>query len=145
MSNTKSIGDIAEINITAKFLEQGIPVSIPYGDNCPYDLIIDVDGLLLKVQIKHGKYKNGCVIADVRQRHGANRLAYSTYAGKADYIAIWCSELHKAYLVPLNICEEKTCIYLRVDQHKVRSASSPTMWAEDFLLEEHFSSDEVKL
>ena len=36
-SKTKSIGDIG----VSKIIELGINVSIPFGDNCDYDMVID--------------------------------------------------------------------------------------------------------
>ena len=31
------------------FLEAGYNVSIPYGDSCRYDLIVDINGKLIRV------------------------------------------------------------------------------------------------
>jgi len=57
---TKAKGDISECAISLLFLEKGIPVSKPFGDNCPYDLIIDYKNKLYKVQVKtlHLLYEN---------------------------------------------------------------------------------------
>lgn len=47
---TKQKGEIAEANVIAILLEKGYAISKPLGDNQPYDLVLDKDGLLLKIQ-----------------------------------------------------------------------------------------------
>jgi len=55
MKNTNRKGDIAELAVAKKFLELGYHVSIPFGDDTPYDLIVDMDGELKRVQVKYLK------------------------------------------------------------------------------------------
>jgi hypothetical protein len=45
-------GDSAEIIIAGELMELDFPVSKPLSDNEPYDLIADVNGDLVKVQVK---------------------------------------------------------------------------------------------
>ena len=45
-------GMVGESQVLAKFIELGIPVSIPFGDNCSYDLIAEFNGKLNKIQVK---------------------------------------------------------------------------------------------
>ena len=45
----KQKGDIGEAKCLAKMIELGIPVSLPFGDNQRYDMIIDVNGELKKI------------------------------------------------------------------------------------------------
>jgi hypothetical protein len=52
MRNTKHYGDETEAKILAMLLEQGFSVSLPFGDNDKYDLIIDDDDDLYRVQCK---------------------------------------------------------------------------------------------
>ena len=51
LSNIK--GDIAELAVAKRFLELGYWVSLPFGDNTPYDLLIDKDGDIKRVQVKY--------------------------------------------------------------------------------------------
>lgn len=46
------IGDVGESKALYEFLRLGIPVSLPFGNNCQYDMIIDCCGTLYKVQVK---------------------------------------------------------------------------------------------
>ena len=51
-SNSKQKGNLTELQCLAAFVEQGCGVSVPYGDCYPYDFIADIDGYLLKIQVK---------------------------------------------------------------------------------------------
>lgn len=55
MGLTNMKGDIAELAVAKRFLELGYWVSIPFGDDAPYDLVVDMDGEFKKVQVKHLK------------------------------------------------------------------------------------------
>jgi len=55
MKDTNRKGDIAELAVAKKFLELGYWVSYPFGDDAPYDLVVDIDGELKRVQVKHLK------------------------------------------------------------------------------------------
>ena len=48
----KEKGNLTELQCLVAFAEQGLKVSIPYGENCRYDFILDVNGTLLKIQCK---------------------------------------------------------------------------------------------
>jgi len=50
--NTVSIGDIGEMQALAKFATNLINVSKPLMNNARYDLIIDIDNKLYRVQVK---------------------------------------------------------------------------------------------
>jgi len=62
-SNSKTIGDIAELKAAAYYTENGYYVSKPLGENTPYDLIIDDGQTLSKVQVKSRKLKPHGVIS----------------------------------------------------------------------------------
>lgn len=50
--NSKRIGNIGEAKALAKFVELGIPVYIPFGDNESADLIAEFNGKLNKIQFR---------------------------------------------------------------------------------------------
>jgi len=61
MKNTNRKGDIAELAVAKKFLELGCWVSLPFGDDAPYDLIVDNGKHFIKVQVKHLKPRNNSI------------------------------------------------------------------------------------
>ncbi|WP_440772023.1 group I intron-associated PD-(D/E)XK endonuclease [Natronorubrum sp. DTA28] len=54
MRNSKQVGDETESRALTKLLECGYSVSIPFGDNDRYDLVVDDGGDLYRVQCKTG-------------------------------------------------------------------------------------------
>ena len=51
--STKYLGNLTELQCITRFYELGYPVSIPYGDSEKYDMIIDINGRLYRLQCKH--------------------------------------------------------------------------------------------
>ncbi|WP_440766821.1 group I intron-associated PD-(D/E)XK endonuclease [Natronorubrum sp. DTA7] len=54
MRNSKHVGDKTESKALTELLECGYSVSIPFGDNDRYDLVVDDEGDLHRVQCKTG-------------------------------------------------------------------------------------------
>lgn len=54
---TKKIGDIGELTIMSKLIRyDNIIISRPMVEDSPYDLILDIDRVLYKVQIKTAEH-----------------------------------------------------------------------------------------
>jgi hypothetical protein len=77
-------GDSAEVLLMAELVSRGLTVSIPFGHNQLYDLVVEngKSGRLLKVQVKfrgslHNKYSYK--FGDM-----------SKYVGKVDVVAFFC-------------------------------------------------------
>lgn len=91
---TKSRGDIAEYKVIAELLELGHSVLLPCGDRLPYDIAVDVDGRLLRIQVKRAyrtEYSDNSYQANVRQSQ-TNRKVYKTTKhapDKYDFFVIW--------------------------------------------------------
>ena len=133
--NTKDIGNKAEIAVMCKFIHCGIPVSVPFGNSEVYDLVIDTKDGFKSVQVKHGVYRNGCVVACVEKLTGYRNRQVHDYVGLVDYLAIYCSELGTCYLVKPEE-SAKHQIYLRIEPPKNNSSVSTVKWAKDVTFEE---------
>lgn len=57
--NTKMKGDLAVAQAIQYYMSNGYEVSLPIGDKRPYDIIIEIDGLLQRVQIKYAGFYTG--------------------------------------------------------------------------------------
>ena len=109
---TKQIGNLTELRCLAGFVENGYNVSIPYGEDSKYDFIADVDGRLIKVQVKTSNLKKGtknAICFSCRSTHknfnGTSNVRYSSR--DVDYFATYWD--NQVYLVPINECSvEKT-------------------------------------
>ncbi|HEY4196882.1 MAG TPA: group I intron-associated PD-(D/E)XK endonuclease [Mucilaginibacter sp.] len=133
--NTKLKGNKAEAVVISAFVKKNIPVLLPFGDNEKYDIVIEVAGVFKSVQIKYGRFKNGCVEADIKHRIGFKRIKYSNYKGKVDYIAIWCEDNDKVYLLDSLYFSNKTRALLRIDHPKNNSSHTTVKWAKDYEIE----------
>lgn len=54
--NEKQItGITTELEVAMKLIELGYIVSVPYGNNSRYDLLVDTDNNIYRIQVKHAK------------------------------------------------------------------------------------------
>lgn len=104
--NTKDIGNISEAKILAACVEQGWTVLLPFGENEPYDLVIERGRGFERLQVKTGKVYgaesrvikfNAC---SVNLRKGV--YVRTDYGEKADLFAVYVPPPDEAtYLVPV--------------------------------------------
>ena len=130
--DSKKKGNLTEMQCMSAFMEQGCGVSIPFGDNSKYDFIADVDGHLLKIQVKTASLKNDNVIKfSCRSTHvnctGVKNIRYS--ANDIDYFATYWD--NKCYLVPVEECSvEKTLRFVPPKNGQIKGIT----FAKDYLL-----------
>lgn len=65
-------GEAAEIQVASELMSLGYPVSKPLGDNEPYDLIVDFDGDLIKVQVKRAHARQHNSVGANLYKHSSN-------------------------------------------------------------------------
>ena len=66
---TQRKGDRAVAQAVATFTRQGYDVALPFTESAAYDLIVDLDGLLKRVQVKFSSGKK----VDLRRIHSNSR------------------------------------------------------------------------
>lgn len=134
--NSKRIGNIGEAKVLAKFVEMGIPIYIPFGDDEKADLISEFDGKLNKIQVKTSiKSKNGCSIFDLTSStaHRTNGERRKYLNSEIDYFALYSLDRDKIYLmkVPDN---PMSAITIRFEDTK-SGMKSRVNYESDFLIE----------
>jgi hypothetical protein len=80
---TKQIGDIAEQAVALKSLQKGWGVLQPLGDYLPYDLVLDVEGRLVKIQVKSAWFdsvKSNYVVDNRRTKTNRRTMIRSNYS-----------------------------------------------------------------
>ena len=78
MDNHATRGAIAEAKVAAKLTEMGYVCSLPVVHAARYDLILDFDNVMVRVQVKHAyEGANGKLRVDLRGK--------SSYHGKEPY------------------------------------------------------------
>jgi hypothetical protein len=102
LRDTKSVGDLSELVVALALARAGYLVSKPFGENARYDLVIDKDGKLSRVQVKTGRLRNGAVIFNAYSSHShRNGIACKPYTDEVDFFGVYCSELRSVYLIPI--------------------------------------------
>jgi len=103
--NTKAIGDVSQVMIMAALVRAGATVLTPYGDNCRYDLALERDGKLLRIQCKTawvpkraGTVEFLCCSSYVHRGGGKKN-----YRGGADLFGVYSPDLDKICFVPVDI------------------------------------------
>ena len=129
---SKQKGNLTELQCLTAFIEQGCGVSIPYGDNSKYDFIADVNGKLLKIQVKTSSLKDdGAIKFSCRTTHvnctGVKNKRYSV--DEIDFFATYWN--NQCYLVPVAECSiEKTLRFVPPKSGQLKGIS----FAKDYLL-----------
>lgn len=134
MPNTKDIGILSELKVITELVSMGYIVSQPYGDNAPYDFIIDNGDKIIKVQVKTAQErKDGSLIISLVKREGSKRLKRKAYnLLGVDAVIAYSRSQNQFYYIDLKKyqCDE---IILRPKSSVKRMIKTINI-AEDFLL-----------
>jgi hypothetical protein len=94
MSHSPRQGEKSELAVASELMMKGYGVSFPFGHNHQYDLIVDKEGALYRIQVKTAKHEEGNryyiqASADRYDENGVDLLAgYSEDEGSTFYIPI---------------------------------------------------------
>jgi len=98
---TDQKGTAAETAIIHAAARIGVVVFEPISDGVRYDLIFDVHGALLRVQVKWARLHGGVVIIGCysarRAREGLRSRNHT--AAEVDALAAWCPDLDRSFLL----------------------------------------------
>jgi len=119
--NTKEIGDTAVAGVLAKLLKKGYAILLPFGDSQRYDLVLDKNGQFFRVQCKSGRVRNGCIRFNSSSTQWYKGHRRKNYKGQVDYFGVYCPDLDKTYLIPVNVVGETQGI-LRITKPKNNQA-----------------------
>ena len=122
--NRKQQGDIGVAMAIAYYTREGCAVSVPLTDTTRYDLVVDRDGQLLRVQAKTTRYRRYSRYEVALRTHGGNQ----SWRGEAKYITADDCDLVFVYAlngdmweVPVKVVEGRGVLNLGklVDQYRV--------------------------
>ncbi len=104
---TKIKGDIAEQSVILQALKRKWGVSVPVGDRLPYDLVFDIKGILVKIQVKSAWYdsnKNNYVTDNRKSLTNQKTIRHSKYdLADFDFAIIFIEDLNVFYVFPNNV------------------------------------------
>jgi len=105
--NTKLRGDIAEQAAVFQALKRGWGVLTPVGDRLPYDLVFDVGGMLVKVQVKCAWFdeaRRNYVVDNRRTKTNRRAMVRDVYAeSDFDFALVYIEELDLFYVFPVDV------------------------------------------
>lgn len=135
--STKLIGDVAEYAAVLAALKQGWGVAIPVGDRLPYDLIFDVHGVLVKIQVKSAWFdkKHRNYVVDVRRTKTNRRFMKRSryHASDFDFAVVFAEKASTFYVIPIEVFvsygSEIHFVEEEKRQRKPRSVSYREAWA----------------
>ncbi|MBU0709162.1 MAG: endonuclease [Candidatus Omnitrophica bacterium] len=134
--DTKLKADIAESAVITELLKMGFRVLKPIGDRLPYDLAIDRNGKLLRIQVKSAWFnaKTNSYGVDVRRtKTNRRRMLRERYCkNDFDFAVVYIEPLQKFYVMPISVfCSYDstvTFIETKKRQRKPKSAEYRERW-----------------
>jgi len=132
--DTKLKADIAESSAITALLKRGFNVLKPVGDRLPYDLAVDINGKLIKLQVKSAWSRNDVYIVDSRRtktnRHLMLRQRYSNK--DFDFALLYIEDLDLFFVMPVDVFNsyksEITLIVGKETQRDLKSSKYLENW-----------------
>lgn len=130
--NSKQKGAITELAVMTRLAKKEIPVSVPFGDNSRYDLVIEINDKLERVQCKTARLsRNENAIefstcstyghVDGKMKNDQRK----TYDGEVEWFGVHCIEIDKTYLIPFESVKNcKSVATLRLNESKNNQAKN---------------------
>lgn len=103
MAPLKTKGDTAEMMVAADLVKRGYRIAFPFGEDADYDLIVERDGRLERVQVKYTESRDGVI--EVRCKSNSltsgRVLQVKRYTAKAiEWLAVYDRNTDRCYYVP---------------------------------------------
>lgn len=125
--DTKLKGDIAEQSCILLALQKEWGVLRPIGDRLPYDLVLDINGVLVKIQVKTAWRRKNAFYVDTRRTQTNRRfMKRSRYAPcDFDFAAVYLPEQNVFYVIPVGtFAKYGSEITLEVSRSRQRKPSA---------------------
>lgn len=136
-TETNGKGNVSESKVMTAYIAAGFTVLLPFGNGAPYDLVVDLGHRMLKVQVKTGRLRDGCVLFPVQRISGHRGKRRKRYGESEFHIfAVYCPDNDKLYVQSL--AESLSSGRLRCDETKNRQKEK-VRWARHFEFEYHIA------
>jgi hypothetical protein len=129
-------GAAAEAAITSAVIQLGLTVLRPLCEGRRYDLIVDLEPTLLRVQCKLARRRGGVLMVRLEtSRHTPRGYVFTSYsATEIGAVAAYSPELNRSFLLPIAEVSGRRAVHLRLEPARNRQATG-VRWAEDYSLE----------
>ena len=138
--NQKQIyGITTELIVAQKFIEKGYIVSIPYGNNSRYDMIVDTDTDCYRIQVKHASLNdNGSYTVNTSNTVTTTTKNARKYYSKNDVDFIVSVIEDQLVVIPVEMIEHSQSKIFRTELPKFGTKSNCNL-IEDFTVERYIS------
>jgi hypothetical protein len=123
MVHPKDVGDRATLAVMLALRNAGYVISVPFGENMRYDLVIDNGNRLSRVQCKSGRLRRGAVVFKTSSSYAHHRSAAEPrrhYQGQIDFFGVYCRDTDGVYLIPIEDVAPTCEAFLRVEPARNR-------------------------
>ena len=108
--DTNNKGKLIELQVLTTVIELGYSVSIPFGDKDKYDQIWDINGKLLKIQIKTCRWKDENHTGIIFNCYSvSNGIKHFYSKDDIDYFVTYWDG--KCYMVPIEECKQEKTLW----------------------------------
>ncbi len=100
-------GDLTKAVIVADLLKRGLRVLLPYGENWRYDIGVEHNGRLIRIQAKTGILKSNVVqfrVCSVINNFSRLAVRRPYTAEEVDWFGIYCPQNERVFYVPIGVC-----------------------------------------
>ncbi len=134
MARSKQKGQIAETAVLADAVRRGYQVSIPFSEDCRYDLVVDRHGSLDRVQCKYTASSGHIIEARGRCTNNWSTTMYTS--DDIEWLAVYDATTERCYYIPSRELGDSghAVLHLRLteprngQQRGIRWASDYTEW-----------------
>ena len=125
-------GNIAELAILFEATRLGIPVYRPVHEHGRCDCVLEIGGRLWRVQVKWARHDRDVVSIYLRTNRSTPRgYVTGVYdAGEVDFVAAYCADLNRSFLLPIALVAGKTCLHLRLAPARNGQVACTTLAAD---------------
>lgn len=134
MDNPNHKGNVAELAIAKEAASLGLSVLMPITEHERYDLVLGIAGRLLRVQCKWASCQGDVIYVRLKSSYHSPTRGYvvATYDGsEIDAVAVYCDDLSRCYLLPIDLVAGCGVITLRLRQTR-NNQRAALNWAADY-------------
>ena len=102
-------GSISEAKILAAFVAGGYAVSIPWSQNSRYDMVVDHNNQLYRVQCKTAWLIQDGAALKFNTRSCNATITPKDYRGQVEFFAVYSPDFDKVYVIPIEEATKTAC------------------------------------
>ena len=126
-------GALAEAAVTTAATDLGLTVLRPLCEGRRYDIVIDCEPRLLRVQCKLARLRGGVLLVPLQTNRCTPDGYVSTSYGptEIDAVAAYDSASRRCFLIPISEAAARRVVHLRLDSTRNNQAAG-IKWARDY-------------